>query len=175
MKLHVGTVVLALATAGVAATAARPAASTCAGSQTQQSKSYLFALGIGPEEPMYTPAQARRKHLKHGEVMVAGRMAPGMKMGPGMTMAEQTRHLEVYICSRASGKALGSPQPTIAVTDLTVHAKPHVIPIAVMYDMAAGRSGIHFGNNVALVPGHRLRVDVVETAQHARFTATVPR
>jgi hypothetical protein len=176
-RTPIAAALVAVGAATVGATSETIAATSPCGASagaTRQTKDFTFTVSIGKEQAMYTRAEVRAKHITHGEVMLAGRMAPGMNMGPGMRMAEQTRHLEVHICSRTTGQPVQAPQPTITVTDLSNPGKKTLVPIAVMYDTAVGRSDIHFGNNVLVIPGHRVRIDVTEAGERLSFVATVP-
>jgi hypothetical protein len=107
MRLLTGVVVGAVALVG-AATA--PAATI---TRAVTTASYRVVLDLGPAETMYTPAQLKTMHPRSGEVMLANAMAMGgMSMGAGMT-----RHLELHVFSRATGKVLTGLMPKISLTD----------------------------------------------------------
>lgn len=147
--------------AGTQCTVAKGAAST-------QTHSYTIALGTGKVEKMYTPAQVERIKPKHGEVMLTGRMAmagtsgssgmPGMSSGAG-AMA----HLEVHICSRATGMT-AEVTPAITVID-RASGRRNTIPVATTEAIGDGRADLHYGNNVSLP--HQAAVEVVVAGERA--------
>ncbi len=139
-----------------------------------KTKSYVFALTIGPVEKMYTKAQVASQHPKSGEVMLAGTMTGTGGMS-GMDMGSSTqRHLEVHICTPA-GKVVAGAHPAIAVDDLTTSTMPVKVPIAVMEGITEGAADLHYGNNVNLMSGHRIKVTVTLNGQKAVFAAVVPK
>jgi len=140
----------------------------CSGSMVANTKTYVFAFTLGPFEQMYTPAQAKAKHLKTGEVMVSGQM---MAMHGAMS---GQRHLEVHICRRTSEKVVTGAHPTITFEDLTSKAmKMSRVPVAAMYGIAQGISDYHYGNNVAVTPRHTYRTTVTLNGQTATFKTKV--
>src|SRR5262245_26726683 len=97
------------------------------GGQTKSTKSYVFKLTVGMPEEMWTPAQVRAKQPKSGEVMLAG------SMGGAMSMGGSSRHVEVQILKRPSGKVITTAHPTITLVDLdTKNAMSVKVPFAVM-------------------------------------------
>ncbi len=145
---------------------AAPAAVTmnngCTG-MAVKTKSYVFALTLGPFQQMYTPAQVKAKHFKTGEVMVSGQM-----MGMHGSMSSQ-RHLEVHICSRSSGKVVTGAHPSITFADLTAKGKMEMVSVAAMYGIKEGPSDYHYGNNVSVTPGHTYEATVKLGGQTAAF------
>src|ERR1700750_1633630 len=127
-KLILASIVAGLA-AGVFGTSGGFAMSGSCSSGTKATRGhYLFALSIGPEETMYTPAQVKSKHPRSGEVMLAGKMVGGMA---GMDMSSgERRHLEVHICP-TGGKVITGARPTITVNGA-------MVPIAVMEGVGEG-------------------------------------
>lgn len=168
-------IVLVLGVGLVAATGANAApqrsgkvAGGCAGSMVVKTKTYVFSYMLGPFTQMYTPAQVKAKHLKTGEVMVSGQM-----MGMHGSMSSQ-RHLEVHICSRASGKVVTDAHPSITFEDLTAKSmKMTVVPVAAMYGIKQGPSDYHYGNNVTVTPGHTYQTTVKLNGQTATFKTKV--
>jgi hypothetical protein len=134
-----------------------------------KTKSYEFALTLGPFQQMYSPAQVKAKHLKNGEVMVSGQM-----MGMHGAMSSQ-RHLEVHICARSTGKVVTGAHPTITFADLTAKGKMkmEMVPVAAMYGVKQGPSDYHYGNNVSVTPGHTYQVTVKLGGQTATFKVKV--
>lgn len=156
--------IVGLALAVATASASTGAKSGCAGSMVVKTKSYVFAATLEPFQQMYTPAQVKAKHIKTGEVMVSGQM-----MGMHGSMSSE-RHLEVHICSRASGKVVTAAHPSITFEDLTAKSmKMTMVPIAAMYSIKLGPSDYHYGNNVTVTPGHTYQATVKLNGQTASF------
>ena len=119
---------------------------------------------------MWTPAQVRAKHPSSGEVMLRG------TMGGTMSMGGSSRHVEVKILNRATGKVITSAHPTIALVDRDMsNAMTVKVPIAVMRGVDEGSADTHYGNNVDLVGGHRYRIAVTLAGEHAVFQLTAPK
>jgi hypothetical protein len=164
----VASLVAAAATTAGAATAKSP----CSSGQVMKTKSYVFALTIGPVEKMYTTAQVAAQHPKTGEVMLSGKMTSTGGMS-GMDMGSSTqRHLEVHICTPA-GRVVAGAHPTISVDDLTASTMTMKVTIAVMEGVSEGASDLHYGNNVNLMSGHHIAVAVTLNGEKALFTAVV--
>ena len=145
-------------------------ASGCTTGQILKSKSYVFALDIGPLEQMYTQAEAKAKHPKSGEVMFSGTMAGGMG---GMNMSTSgMRHLEVHIC-KVSGSVVMGAHPTVVVSDPKAKKMTMNVPIATMEGVNEGSSDYHYGNNVALSAGHHITVTVTLDGQTVVFHTVV--
>jgi hypothetical protein len=101
---------------------------------------------------MYTEAQVKTMHPKAGEVMVGGSMS-----GSSMSMGKGTRHLEVHIHSRATGKVVTNVVPTIRIRDKTAMSSMTMtvnVPVMAMEGVTAGTADLHYGNNVPLTTGH---------------------
>lgn len=157
----------ALVAAALAANAvASRTAAPCARGQVARTASYVLALTLGPAETMYTSAQVKAKHPKSGEVMLGGRMSP-MHMGMGHSF-----HLELHVCSRASGAVVTGAKPAISITD--AKGMTSRVPVAEMEGIGEGRADYHYGNNVALIPGSRISVTVVLRGERAVFHLAVP-
>jgi hypothetical protein len=124
-------------------------------------------LIVGPLETMYTPAQVKSMHPKTGEVMIGGSMGGGMSMGKG------TRHLEVHVHSRATGKVVTNVTPTIMIRDKTAMSGMNMsvkVPVMAMQGIDAGISDRHYGNNVPLKAGHTYVITVTVDKEPATFT-----
>ena len=132
--------------------------------------SYRLALRVGMPEKMYTRAQVRKMHPRHGEVMLRGSMS-----GSGMQMSGATRHLEVQLCSRGNRAVLTNAHPRITITDDTAKGMSMNVPIAVMEGIGAGVADLHYGNNVAMPGGHKFTVRVSLNGQRASLRISSPR
>ncbi|CAB4685016.1 MAG: hypothetical protein F2663_01090 [Actinobacteria bacterium] len=135
---------------------------------TQKTASYTVTLSLGSKEPMYTPAEAKAKHLKSGEVMVGGSMAMDMSSGMGGAV----RHLEVHITSNATGKSVTTVMPKIAITDKTAKGMADLLTVVKMKGVGEPASDIHFGNNVDIHVGHSYTVAVGVGGEKATFQFT---
>ena len=121
---------------------------TCSSGQIVKTQSYVFALSIGPDETMYTPAQVKAKHPKSGEVMLCRQ--DGRRDGRDDDGGGTQRHLEVHICTPA-GKVVTGAHPAITVETATM------VPVRrVMEGVDEGASDLHYGNNVNLTAGHKV-------------------
>jgi hypothetical protein len=160
----------AAAVAALFASGAHAMGGACSSGQVLKSKSYVFALSIGPLEQMYTQAQVKAKHPKSGELMLSGAMSGGMS-GMGMSASGQ-RHLEVHICNSAGAVVMGA-HPTIVVNDPKAKTMTMSVPIATMEGVNAGASDYHYGNNVALTSGHQITVTVTLEGQKVVFHTVV--
>jgi hypothetical protein len=127
--------------------------------QMKMAGSYKLVLMIGPLQTMYTPAEARKKHPKSGEIMVSGTMAMGGAM--------PNHHMELHVYSAASGKTMTNAR--VSLTVLSAAGKVIArVPIATMYGVKEGKKDWHYGNNLALKPGH-YHVAAVVNQTHATF------
>jgi hypothetical protein len=140
---------------------------------------YDLSLQIGPMEKMYSKADAVKMHPTSGEVMTGGTMAMannGMATGgsnasAGMGM-EDTRHLEVHVTDRATGKVVTTAKIQITMmNDTTKMSKP--VPVATMYGVKEGPSDWHYGNNVSM-PSGSYTVTVSVNGERAAFHVTIP-
>lgn len=129
---------------------------------------YLLVANVEGYQAMYTPAQVKAHHPRMGEVMVGGHMTAGsggaMKGGPmahnGAMGPASQRHLEVKICNRQTGRNVHG-HPTISLVDLAhPHAMAQEVPAAAMEGVTKGARDLHYGNNVALIAGHRYAIRV---------------
>lgn len=151
---------------------ARSAAVGCRpepGKRIDVTRDYRFTLLIGKVEDMYMPYQVRANHLKHGEVMLRGRMATGANLTGGTI-----RHLEVQICARDSRRVVTTANPKIVVDD-TTRGRAVMLPVSVMEGIGEGVADLHYGNNVAMAGGHRFVVMVTWKGERASFTFALPR
>ena len=140
-----------------------------AGASTATTASYRFILRAGMPEKMYTPAQVKAMHPKTGEMMVAGTMMSAMAMGTTGVM----RHLEVQICSLATGELITDAKPTITMSGgMGVMARP--VPFAMMRGVKAGMSDMHYGNNVKMQLGQKMTFKVTLNGETAVLTVQMP-
>jgi hypothetical protein len=144
-----------------------------AGDQTVTTATYVFLLHVGfPEKMrMLTAAQAKAKHITTGELMLGGSMA--MPSG-GMRAHMTTRHVEIHICTRASGKVVTNAMPSISAVPTSGGTAVHV-PVMVMQGVTAGSPDLHYGNNVPLRLGTRYRITARLGGEQASFDYAVPR
>ncbi len=152
------------------AAACRPAS---AADQTVTTPTYVFVLHVGSPEKMLmiSAAQAKSRHITSGELMVGGSMS-GMSSG-AMNGHMTTRHLELHICNRTSGKVVTGAMPTITAAPSSGGTTEY-LPVAVMEGVVAGAADLHYGNNVPLRPSTRYTITVRLGADHAAFNYTVP-
>lgn len=181
------TLILYLCLAGCGGTVAAPGAATnqaascnvSGTSTTVVTHSYTMSLVVGAPEAMYSPAEAAAKHPTAGEVMLRGTMSSsgggvdvgGMDMGGGGSLAPSTgsvRHLEVHICSRATGKVVGDAEPSLVLLDPAT-GRTESLAVAVMQGVTAGPEDVHYGNNVDLAPGHQVTLTVTLAGEEATF------
>jgi hypothetical protein len=165
MRLVLLASVAAIAVAAYGAGGAVAMSGACTTGSISKTGPYVFALTIGPEETMYTPAQVKSKHPKTGEVMLAGEMVGGMA-GMDMSTGPQ-RHLEVHICT-TSGRVVTGAHPSITVNGA-------MVPVAVMEGVGEGTADYHYGNNVSLKAGQKANVVVKLNGTTAVFAVTVPK
>jgi hypothetical protein len=165
MRLALLASVAALAAAAYWASAGAAMPSACLTGSVAKTGPYVFAVTVGPEETMYTPAQVKSKHPKTGEVMLAGKMVGGMA-GMDMSTGPQ-RHLEVHICT-TKGKVVIGAHPSITVNGA-------MVPVAVMEGVGEGTADYHYGNNVSLKTGQKAKVVVKLKGTTAVFDVTVPK
>lgn len=141
--------------------------------QKSQTAHYRLVLQIGPEEKMYSKAEAAKLHPTSGEVMASGTMG-GMSMGGDQAgMAMDTRHLEVHVFSRTTGHVITDAKCSITVTS-TAAQKSMAMPVAAMYGVVEGPADWHYGNNVSMPPG-AYTIAVVVNGEHATFHVTIPK
>ena len=129
---------------------------------TAVTSSYRFVLHVAMAEKMYTPAQVRKLHPKHGEVMLHGSMVMG-----GMAMGGSMRHLEVQICSRTTNAVVTNANPTIVVVDNSAKNTTTKVPVAVMEGIEEGVADLHYGNNVTMPARHRFTIIVTLKGERA--------
>jgi len=84
------------------------------------------------------------------------------------------RHLEVHICSRATGKVVQNAQPVITVVDDTSNGMTDHVAVAEMEGIGAGVSDLHYGNNITMPAMHRYTVTVTLNGEQAEFNFTRP-
>jgi hypothetical protein len=144
-------------------------------------KAYYLVGDAGPEETMYTSDQIASMHPTTGEVMVGGSMSGGdgmsmpsdgtsMPMEAGATM----RHIEVHICSKDTGRAVGGAMPTMDIQDVTAGTKTVSMSAAEMQGLDRNPMDTHYGNNASLMSGHAYQAHVVLDGQTAMFGFTAP-
>lgn len=167
MRLFVAAIGAVMLAGPAAAAAQQMGAAVSAQAETAH---YRLLLRIGPQEKMYSKADADKMHPASGEIMAGGMMA-GMDMGTGMTM--DMRHLEVHVVDRATGKVITTAACAITVTNDATKTSTAVSPVA-MYGAKEGPSDWHYGNNVAMPPGS-YTVKVAVNGEQAAFHVTIPK
>ena len=155
-----------------------PASSDCKsylvshpGAKVATTPNYVMVAVAGPSESMFTPSEAIAKHPTSGEVMLGGQMAGSsgsMSMGSGSAM----RHVEVHICSKASGKAVVGGTPTMGLRDLTTGSTMSSMQVGEMQGLDRNPADTHYGNNASVVPGHRYQVRTTLNGQTGMFEFT---
>lgn len=175
------------------ASVAVPASSNCAAAakpargvvtQAVATTRYYMVADVSPEEQMYTPGQVSSMRPSSGEVMMGGRMPSGgpassmMGGGPsagtGEAGAGSTRHVEVHICSRSTGRAVSGAAPTITMADTTAGGAPQSMAVAAMQGVDMSEADMHYGNNMTMVAGHHYTITCTLTGQTGTFQMTVP-
>jgi len=126
---------------------------------------YKLTLHVGPVEAMYTQAEVKAKHPASGEVMVGNSMAMG-----GMSMGAASRHLEVHVASRATGKVVTNVTLMIMLTGTTAMAMAEKVDAMAMEGIGAGVADLHYGDNVKLAAGHVYKVVVTVKGEKATFS-----
>jgi hypothetical protein len=141
--------------------------------QVTTTADYVMVAGMGASEAMYTPEHAASTHPKSGEIMVSGQMGDGgnsMSMGAGSSMA----HLEVHVCSRATGKAVTDMMPSMTIHSSGSGAMATSVAVAEMQGLDRNPADTHYGNNVTITPGDQYKVVVTMNGQTAGLTLTAP-
>jgi hypothetical protein len=177
--------------ASSAAAASVPSSSECAaaaaasGAQTAATADYYMVFNVGMPEKMYSNSQMNSMHPTSGELMLAGTMmgatATATKSAdsgsmPGMGETAQptasSRHVEVQICDKQSGKVMTTAMPTIAMG--AMGASLASMPVSRMQGVDKEASDIHYGNNLPMTPGTQYTVKVTINGQSTTYTATAP-
>jgi hypothetical protein len=83
-----------------------------------------------------------------------------------------TRHLEVHICAKATGKAVISAMPSTDHGDFSAGSMMSSLQVGEMQGLARNPADTHYGNNVTVVPGHRYQVSTTMNGQTATFKFT---
>jgi hypothetical protein len=161
-QLRAAAVVLTSA-AGASAHAGVVGCTAGPGKRMAVTRHYRVTLLIGSVENMYMHRQVRANHLKHGEVMLRGRMT-----GPDALTGGSIRHLEVQICARQTRAVVTTASPRIVVDDVTTH-KLAVLPVSVIEGIGEGVADLHYGNNIAMAANHRFVVTVTWNGERASF------
>ena len=141
---------------------------------------YYMVMSIGKPEQMYSQAQMQSMHPTSGEVMVAGTMmspsasASGSRssMGMGGSTDPGTRHVEVRICDRQTGKVVTGAMPTMDVGVMSDMMQS--MPVAEMYGIDVGASETHYGNNMPMTAGSEYTIACTLNGQTAPFTMRAP-
>jgi len=175
------TLSIPLAIAGILATTVLASAEESEVRQEAETPHYHLVLLIGPNETVYTAAQARLERPSAGEIMLGGRVSGGIAdimpeaggpaRGATVRSSPDLHHLELHVYSRATGRAVPEAHVTIAVTD--GQRKRRSMPIARMYGVDEGPEDLHYGNNVILPPG-AYTIETAINGEHARFAVKVP-
>ena len=106
--------------------------------------------------------------------MISGQMnGNGGSMSMGSTMV--MRHLEVHICSKATGKAIVGAHPTMKLTDLSRKSMMLTLRVAEMQGLNRDPADNHYGNNVIVIPGHRYQLQTTLYGETGTFKFTAPK
>jgi hypothetical protein len=135
-------------------------------------KDYVMVAGVGPSEAMYTRAQATAQKPTSGELMISGMMdaTNSMAMGTGTAM----RHVEVHICSKATGKALTGAMPLMTLSQGGNSSTITNMSVAEMTGLDGIAADTHYGNNVSMMDGSNYSLRVTLNGQTGTFTMTAP-
>jgi hypothetical protein len=136
---------------------------------------YVMVSIAGPNEAMYTVAKARKLHPKTGEIMVSGQMMGrgGSSMSMGSTSV--MRHIEVHICSKATGKAVVGAHPAMNLRDLSRGSMLAIVRVAEMQGLNRDPADTHYGNNLTVIPGHRYQLQTTINGQTGMFQFVAPK
>ncbi|MEI6701894.1 MAG: hypothetical protein WCL38_09080 [Actinomycetota bacterium] len=129
---------------------------------------YVMVAGVGPNEAMYTHDQVMASKPTSGELMVSGMMdgSHSMSMGTGTTM----QHVEVHICSRATGKAIGGAMPTMTFSEVGSNSMPTDMSVTEMTSLDGNAADIHYGNNITMMMGSKYSFRVTLNGQSGIVT-----
>lgn len=116
---------------------------------TQISGSYRFELVMLPAEPYVTAADVRRRHLTEGMLVVRG-ARPVQPNDP----AHPNHHLVVHVYDAATGHPVLGAKVEMSVVGPAPARRRVRVPIVEMQAVGGGAKSTHYGNNVALQPGH---------------------
>ena len=136
---------------------------------------YVMASVAGPNEAMYTTSQVKTHHPKSGEIMVSGQMTGMGGSSMSMGSASLMRHVEVHICSKATGKAVLGARPVMTIQDLSKGSMKTKLMVAEMQGLDRNPADTHYGNNVTVVPGHRYKLQTTINGQTGMFQFVVPK
>ncbi len=136
-------------------------------------KNYVMVAGRGPSEPMYSREQITALKPTSGELMVSGMMngMGSMSMTTGTSMS----HVEVHICSKATGRAVTGAMPVMTLTREGPSPSTTTIMVAEMTGLDGSTADIHYGNNASMVNGRSYVLRVMLDGQTGTFTMTAPR
>ena len=140
-------------------------ATSTPGAQTKQSAHYAFLMHVGPYQVM---VMGHQPATKNEEVMLGGTMNTLSDQGSGPSIM---RHLEVHICSLATGQVVTGANPTILLTQ--AGAAPRSMPIMEM-EGPNDPGDYHYGNNVPLHPGAAYSVVVELGGDRVKFSYREP-
>ena len=146
-------------------------AGPCTSAPTSSTATYKMGLHIGKQENMYLPSEVKARHLKTGEIMLGGQMS---MMGTPPA-GSRVYHLEVHICSKASGTVVQRLKPAIVVEGSSASMMNTTLPAATMVGIGAPMTDYHYGNDIVLKPGARITVKVTVKGELAVFHATIPK
>jgi hypothetical protein len=150
---------------------AGPSAAFACGGQgtTAKTAHYVFTVAVGMPEKMYSPAQEKALKPQTGEVMLSATITGGHT-----GMASGSRHLEVHICSRTTGKTITDANPSISVTGPPMQMAM-LVGVMRMRGVGKGAADTHYGNNVTLKPGATYGVMIRLKHELATVSVRVPR
>lgn len=92
--------------------------------------------------------------------------------GMGGSMDQGTRHVEVKICDRKSGKVVTGTMPTMTVG--AMNSMMEIMPVAEMRGLDDGPSDTHYGNNMPMNAGSDYTITCTINGQTATFTMKAP-
>lgn len=135
-------------------------------------KDYVMVAGVGPSEPMYTKAQVTARNPTSGELMVSGMMhdMESMDMATGTAIS----HVEVHICSKATGRAVTGAGPSMMLSQEGTSSMVTEIMVAEMTGLDGNVADTHYGNNVSMAIGSSYSLRVTLDGQTIRWALRRP-
>ena len=122
---------------------------------------YLLVFNIVGPEQMYTSEQLKLSKPNSGEWSIKGNMTP---------IKADSRHFEVHVYDKATGKTFSDVKTKISFTDVTDGRTPTDVEATLMQDLVVGEKDLHYGNNVEIIATHDFRVDVVINGETGSMT-----
>ena len=136
-------------------------------------KDYVMVASVGPSEAMCTSEQVTAQKPTSGELMVSGMMHD---MG-SMAMDTETSmsHVEVHICSKATGSAVTGAMPSMTLSQESTSSMKSKIMVSEMTGLDGNTADTHYGNNVNVMDGRNYSLRVTLNAQSGTFTIATPK